>query len=239
MSTHQNKFCEIQKAIIECRKCPRLVEWREKVARERVRRFQNEEYWGRPLPAFGAEDASLIVIGLAPAAHGGNRTGRMFTGDSSGDWLYEAMARYGFANQPHATHRNDGLHLFDCLITAAVRCAPPQNKPLPDEMENCRTYLRAELQLLKSKRVVVALGQIGFKAFLKAWLENGGLLPSPKPVFKHGGEWVLPGGLVLIASYHPSRQNTQTGKLTRSMLQAVFRKARHILNREEPSCRDI
>jgi uracil-DNA glycosylase family 4 len=220
----------LQEIIIECRRCPRLVEWRERVSREKVRRFQNEEYWGRPIPAFGAADASLVVVGLAPAAHGGNRTGRMFTGDRSGDWLYEALHRFGFANQPSSTDRSDGLCLLDCLITAAVRCAPPQNKPLPNEMENCRSYLRQELLFLQSKRVVITLGQIGFKAFLKAWGEDRCALPDPKPLFRHGGEWILPGGLVLIASYHPSQQNTQTGKLTRAMFHSIFRRARAILD---------
>jgi len=229
LSTPDVKFRKLQETIIECRKCPRLVEWRERVSREKVRRFRSEVYWGCPLPAFGESDASLIIVGLAPAAHGGNRTGRMFTGDRSGDWLFEALHGFGFANQPSSTHRNDGLHLIDCLITAAVRCAPPQNKPLPDEMDNCRTFLRRELQLLKSQQVVVALGRTGFKAFLEAWQENGGALPVLKPEFRHGGEWALPGGPILIASYHPSQQNTQTGKLTRSMFHSVFHKARRIL----------
>ncbi len=218
-----------------CRRCPRLVEWRERVSRDKVRRFRNEEYWGRPIPAFGAPDASLVVVGLAPAAHGGNRTGRMFTGDSSGDWLYEALHRFGFASQPSSTHRNDGLRLLDCLITAAVRCAPPKNKPLPVEIDNCRTYLRQELRLLESKRCVIALGQIGFNSFVKAWQEDRGALLEPKPRFRHGAEWILPGGLFLIASYHPSRQNTQTGRLTRVMFHAVFRRAREIL--KEPARR--
>ena len=229
MNAPDIEFRELQETIIECRKCPRLVEWRELVSREKVRRFQNEEYWGRPLRAFGESDASLIIVGLAPAAHGGNRTGRMFTGDRSGDWLFEALHHFGFANQPLSTHRNDGLRLIDCLITAALRCAPPQNKPLPNEMNNCRTFLRQELQLLKAQQVVIALGRIGFRAFLEAWQQNGSALPDPRPVFRHGGEWALPGGPILIASYHPSQQNTQTGKLTRSMFHSIFRRARQIL----------
>jgi uracil-DNA glycosylase len=230
MSAPDIKFGELQATIIECRKCPRLVEWRQLTSSEKVRRFQNEVYWGRPLPAFGERSASLIIVGLAPAAHGGNRTGRMFTGDRSGDWLFGALHRFGFANQPSSTHRNDGLRLTDCLITAAIRCAPPQNKPLPDEMDNCRTFLRQELQLLRSQQVVVALGRIGFKAFLEAWRENGNALPDPKPEFRHGGEWALPGGPILIASYHPSQQNTQTGRLTRFMFHGIFRRARRILD---------
>ena len=232
MGTREIEFRKVQERIAQCRKCPRLVEWREKVARDKVRRFQNDNYWGRPLPAFGDADASLVVVGLAPAAHGGNRTGRMFTGDRSGDWLYEAMHAYGFATQPYSRHRDDGLQLLDCLVTAAVRCAPPQNKPSSEEMENCRPYLRRELQLLESKRAVVALGQIGFKSFLKAWQEAGGRIQPPIPKFKHGGKWILPGGLVLIASYHPSQQNTQTGRLTRAMFHDIFRKAREALNRD-------
>ncbi len=224
------EFRKLQSRIIACRKCPRLVEWRERVAREKVRRYRNEEYWGRPLPAFGEPDASLVIVGLAPAAHGGNRTGRMFTGDSSGDWLFEALHAYGFATQPRSKHRSDDLRLLNCLITAALRCAPPKNKPLPEEMENCRPYLSRELGFGTSLRVVVALGQIGFNSFLKAWQEGGHLLPDPRPRFEHGGEWVLPGGLVLISSYHPSRQNTQTGKLTRSMFHDIFRRARTVLS---------
>lgn len=222
-------FRILEQTVVECRRCPRLVEWRERVAREKVRRFRAEEYWARPLPAFGDVGASLVVIGLAPAAHGGNRTGRMFTGDRSGDFLYEALHRFGFANQPISLHRDDGLKLHDCIITAAVRCAPPKNQPLPEELENCRTYLLQELQILKRKRVVVALGQVGFRAFLKAWQEAGGAIPKSKPVFRHGGEWSLPDGPILISSYHPSRQNTQTGRLTRPMFHRIFRRARQIL----------
>jgi uracil-DNA glycosylase len=224
------EFEELQQRIIQCRRCPRLVRWREQVAREKVRRFKEQEYWGRPVPAFGTPDAKLIIVGLAPAAHGGNRTGRMFTGDRSGDWLYEALYQFGFANQPFSTGRDDGLKLSHCLVTAAVRCAPPDNKPLPDEMDNCRDYLRQELRLIASKRVVVALGQVAFRSFLKAWRENGTDLKGTKFEFRHGGEWMLPGGLVLLSSFHPSQQNTQTGKLTRPMFHAIFRRAREILS---------
>jgi uracil-DNA glycosylase family 4 len=222
-------FAMLQQEIIQCRLCPRLVEWRERVAREKVRRFQTQQYWGRPLPAFGDSTAALVIIGLAPAAHGGNRTGRMFTGDRSGDWLYEALHRFGFANQPFSTDRNDGLELDGCLITAAVRCAPPNNKPLPSELENCRRYLRQELQLLHGKRVVVVLGRIALEAFLKARRETGASFPVERIVFRHGGEWKLSNGLTLICSYHPSQQNTQTGRLTRRMFYHVFRRARAIL----------
>ncbi len=215
--------------MIECRHCPRLVEWRERIAIEKVRRFRSEEYWGRPVPAFGDPGASLIIVGLAPAAHGANRTGRMFTGDSSGDWLYQALHRFGFANQPASRHRNDGVSLYDCLITAAVRCVPPDNKPLAQELDTCRRYLIAELKLTRRKRVVVALGQIAFRAFLKAWQENGGRLPEGKLRFRHGAEWKLGGDVTLISSYHPSRQNTQTGRLMRPMFHRIFRRARRLV----------
>ena len=223
------EFQELQKIIVDCRRCPRLVRWREQVAREKVRRFKDQEYWGRPVPAFGAPDARLIIVGLAPAAHGGNRTGRIFTGDRSGDWLYEALFQFGFANQPVSVNRDDGLRLTACLVTAALRCAPPENKPLPEELGNCRGYLRQELRLIQSKRVVVALGQVAFRSLIRELRENGELMRGIKPEFRHGGEWVLPGGLVLISSFHPSQQNTQTGKLTRPMFHLIFRRAREIL----------
>jgi uracil-DNA glycosylase family 4 len=224
------EFQKVQKVIVECRRCPRLVRWREQVAHEKVRRFKDQEYWGRPVPAFGSPDARLIVIGLAPAAHGGNRTGRVFTGDRSGDWLYEALFQFGFANQPFSVSRDDGLKLTACLVTAALRCAPPENKPLPEELNNCRGYLRRELRLIRRKRVIVALGQLAFRSFLKAWQENGERMNGMRPEFRHGGEWMLPGGLILISSFHPSQQNTQTGKLTRPMFHAIFRRAREILS---------
>jgi uracil-DNA glycosylase family 4 len=224
------RFEELEDQVIGCRRCPRLVEWRERVAREKVRRFRDCDYWGKPLPAFGGPDARLLVVGLAPAAHGGNRTGRMFTGDASGDWLYEALHRHGFASQPTSRHRGDGLSLSDCLISAAVRCAPPANKPTPEEIRNCLPYLARELALMARLRVVVALGQIGFRGFLRAW-RTAGRLPPPRALpFGHGAEALLDGGVRLIASYHPSRQNTQTGRLTRPMLHAVFRRARRVLD---------
>jgi uracil-DNA glycosylase family 4 len=223
-------FCQLQESIIRCRKCPRLVTWRERVASEKARRFQSQEYWGRPIPAFGDPGARLLIIGLAPAAHGANRTGRMFTGDRSGEWLYEALHRFGFASRPESTRREDGLRLNDCLITAALRCAPPLNKPLPEELNTCRPYLCRELQLLERKRVIVVLGQIAFRAFLKAWTENGGGLPGDRALqFCHAGEWDLPGEVTLLSSYHPSQQNTQTGRLKRSMFHAVFERARRLL----------
>jgi uracil-DNA glycosylase len=232
MPSNRQTFALLQETVISCRLCPRLVEWRELTARDKVRRFRTETYWGRPLPAFGDPYASLVVVGLAPAAHGGNRTGRMFTGDRSGDWLYEALHRFGFASQPASSSREDGLRLHDCLITAALRCAPPLNKPSLDEMNTCRPYLRQELELLQQKRVVVALGQIAFGAFLRAWQENSGDSLN-KLQFRHGGEWRLPDGMVLLSSYHPSQQNTQTGRLTRPMFHSVFQRARQLIESQK------
>ncbi len=229
MAPKPDEFCSLQGMIIECRKCRRLVRWRERVSREKIRRFRNEEYWGRPIPAFGRPDASLVIVGLAPAAHGGNRTGRMFTGDRSGDWLFEALHRFGFANRPVSKHRGDGLVLQDCVIIAALRCAPPNNKPRKEEMDNCRSYLREELRLLRSRKVVIALGRIAFDAYLKALRETGGNLPKKRPEFHHGGEWKLPDDVILLASYHPSQQNTQTGRLTRPMFHSIFRRAGQLL----------
>ncbi len=224
-----SEFQRLEQQIIQCRRCPRLVEWREKIAREKTRRFITQEYWGRPVPAFGSPDAELVIIGLAPAAHGGNRTGRIFTGDRSGDWLYEALHQFGFANQPASVSIDDGLTVENCLITAVLRCAPPGNKPLPEEINNCRAYLQRELELASHKRVVISLGRIAFDAFLKIWQAAGRRPLHPKPVFCHGGEWDLSKGITLIASYHPSQQNTQTGKLTRSMFHHIFRRARTLL----------
>ena len=220
----------IERRVVTCRLCPRLVAFREQVAREKRRAFQDQEYWGRPVPAFGDSEARLLIVGLAPAAHGGNRTGRVFTGDSSGDWLYAALHEFGFANQPHSVSREDGLVLRDCFITAAVRCVPPDNRPLPDEMERCRRYLVAELQVLNRVQVVVALGRIAHEAWLRASSWHERLSPGERPRFAHGAEAELPGGPVLLTSYHPSRQNTNTGKLTRVMWESVFRRARQLLD---------
>jgi uracil-DNA glycosylase len=217
--------------IIDCSRCERLVAYREQVARDKVRRFRDWEYWGRPVPSFAAPTARLLIIGLAPAAHGGNRTGRIFTGDRSGDWLYRTLHRFGFANQPQSTHRGDGLKLIDCYITAAIHCAPPDNKPLPEEFVNCRPYLLEELNRLKSVRVVVALGLIGFKTYFIARKECGRPNPSPLPPFAHGATASLDDGIRVISSYHPSQQNTQTGKLTEAMFDNVFRLARQLLER--------
>ncbi len=220
-----------QTDIVDCRRCPRLVEYRERVAREKVRRFRNWDYWGRPVPSLGDSDAQLLIVGLAPAAHGGNRTGRVFTGDRSGDWLYRAMYRFGFANQPESIDRHDGLQLIDSYITAAVHCAPPDNKPLPGEFANCRPYFLDELQRLKNLKVVVPLGLIGFKTYFAARKELGWRNPSPLPSFGHGLDVTLADGVTVISSYHPSQQNTQTGRLTETMLDAVFSHAHQIMYR--------
>jgi len=212
--------------ISACERCARLVAYRNRIAREKVRRFRNEIYWGRPVPSFGDRKARLLVVGLAPGAHGANRTGRMFTGDRSGDWLYGALHRAGFANQPTSVDRRDGLRLKDCLVTAAVHCAPPFNKPTPEEMNACRGYLVDELSKLTKLQVVVALGRIGFVSYLRARGEMGVENPRPLPVFGHGTRYELTGGITLIGSYHPSQQNTFTGRLTEAMFDGVFQMAR-------------
>jgi uracil-DNA glycosylase family 4 len=218
-----------QTEILDCRRCERLVRYREEVAEARVRRFRDWKYWGKPVPSFGKSNARLMVIGLAPAAHGGNRTGRVFTGDRSGDWLYRALHRFGFANQPHSIDSNDGLRLIDCYVTAAVHCAPPDNKPLPLEFRNCQPYLLDELRKLSSIRVVVLLGRIAFQSYFAARKELGWKNPAPLPAFGHDAVIVLEGGTMVIGSYHPSQQNTQTGRLTEVMLDNIFRRARQHL----------
>lgn len=205
--------------VIACRLCPRLVEWREQVAVEKRASFQDETYWGRPLAGLGGADARLLVVGLAPAAHGGNRTGRIFTGDRSGDWLFRAMHRAGFANQPTSVSRDDGLALRGAYVAAAVRCAPPANAPTPDEAARCAPYLERELALLEELRVVVALGDFAQR---RVWATLG---RGRRPKFAHGAESALDGGRVLIASYHPSQRNTFTGLLTEPMFDAVFARA--------------
>jgi uracil-DNA glycosylase family 4 len=221
----------LNQRIVSCTACPRLVVYRQAIAKEKRRQYRDWTYWGRPVPGFGDPAARLYILGLAPAAHGGNRTGRIFTGDRSGDWLYEALYEFGFSNQPTSLHKDDGLVLSDCYIGATVRCAPPDNKPAPDEFERCRPYVREELRLLKNVRVVVALGKIAFDHYLKVCREEGRPLPSPLPVFGHGQKCLLPWGVTLIGSYHPSQQNTFTGKLTRPMFHSVFGQARKVLGR--------
>ena len=219
----------VERAVVGCERCPRLRAHCEQIAREKRRAYRDQTYWGRPVPAFGDPRARLLIVGLAPAAHGGNRTGRMFTGDSSGDWLYEALHRFGFASQPESTGRDDRLVLEDCFITAAARCAPPGNRPRPLELEHCRHYLRSELRLLKRVKVVLVLGHIAHDAWLRAsdWRER--LSPRERPHFAHGAETALPSGLILLCSYHPSRQNTHTGRLTRPMWHKAFRRAAELV----------
>ena len=208
--------------VVDCRKCPRLVAWREQVAADKRASFAGEEYWGRPVPGFGDPDATLLVVGLAPAAHGGNRTGRVFTGDRSGDWVFRALHRAGYANQPTSVHAGDGLHLRGAYVAAAVRCAPPANKPTLAERDRCLPYLAREMAALESVRVVVALGRFAYDAVAVLT----GL--RPRPAFGHGVEAALPDGRVLVCSYHPSQQNTFTGKLTEPMFDQVFGRARRL-----------
>jgi uracil-DNA glycosylase family 4 len=220
----------LNQEIVACASCRRLVDYRARVAADRRRQYREWTYWGKPVPGFGDPRARLYVLGLAPAAHGGNRTGRVFTGDRSGDWLYEALHRFGFANQATSVHRDDGLRLSDCYIGATVRCAPPGNKPSPDEFLACRRFLLQEIQLLRMACVVVALGKIAFDHYLKARTELGWEAPTPVPRFAHNTVCRMPAGVTLIGSYHPSQQNTFTGKLTRPMFHSVFEEARRILS---------
>jgi uracil-DNA glycosylase family 4 len=214
--------------IVVCRACPRLVEWRELVAVEKRAAFRDEDYWGRPVPGFGDPDARLLIVGLAPAAHGANRTGRMFTGDRSGDFLYRALWRAGFANQPTSEHRDDGLRLDGAYITAPVRCAPPANKPTPAERDQCRPFLAREMALLQHVRVIVPLGQFAYQVL------TADLGVSPRPPFAHGAEVELADGRTLLCSFHVSQQNTFTGKLTEAMLDAVFQRARELAGLSGP-----
>lgn len=227
------ELANLAHTVVSCRLCSRLVRYREDVARTKKREFAAWTYWGRPVPGLGDPRAELLIVGLAPAAHGANRTGRMFTGDSSGRWLFRALHRAGFANQAASEHLDDGLHLRNAYITATVRCAPPDNKPTPRETATCARYLRRELELLTRVRVILALGQVAFKHVLTLTAERGFDVPRPRPKFAHGMSCVLRSAagntLQLIASYHPSRQNTQTGKLTEAMLDAVFADARRLL----------
>jgi uracil-DNA glycosylase family 4 len=230
----EGKLEKLQERIIRCRKCPRLVNYLREGRDRRPRRYRQWNYWSKPLPSFGDPKARVLIIGLAPAANGGNRTGRMFTGDRSGEWLFEALHRFGFANQPNSARRDDDFALKDCYITATIRCAPPENKPLPEEIENCRPYLLKELDLLRNVKVVVPLGQIAFTQTLKSLRLKGFEIPSL--TFGHGKVFPLRTQdslsrfyrdelrtVTLITTYHPSQQNTQTGKLTRPMFYRVFR----------------
>ena len=218
----------LNKEVVNCVRCPRLVAYREQVSREKRRAYRTHEYWGRPVPGFGDARARVLVLGLAPGAHGSNRTGRPFTGDASGRFMYPILHEVGFASQPNAEDREDGLKLIDCYITAAVRCAPPDNKPLLSELANCSPYLDRELAILKNVKVVVALGKIGFDAYLAHLKREGTIQRRGGYVFRHGATYAMPNGVTLLASYHPSNQNTATGKLTATMFEQVFRAAKEI-----------
>jgi len=213
--------------VIACRRCPRLVEWRQEAAAKPPRRFRDEAYWARPLPGFGDPDARIVIVGLAPAAHGGNRTGRIFTGDRSGDWLFSALHRAGLANQPTSVSRDDGLRLIDAYVTAVNRCPPPQNRPTPEERDNCLPYLVRELGLLKKGRILVALGSYAWAGTLLALGASGAEVPRPRPRFGHGAEAPI-GERTLLGCFHPSQQNTFTGRLTEPMMDAVLARARKL-----------
>lgn len=224
-ATGNRSFAELERNVASCELCPRLRRHCAEIARVKKRQFRDQNYWGKPVPGFGDEKARVWIVGLAPAAHGANRTGRMFTGDSSGDWLYRALHRCGFANQAESTAKTDGLTLTDVYVSSAGRCAPPDNKPLPLELKRCAPFLEAEFRLLENVRLIVALGAIGFQAVLRLLASQGVALPDPKPVFGHG-KFYRVGKYGLLASYHPSRQNTQTGRLTEPMWREIFDFAR-------------
>jgi uracil-DNA glycosylase family 4 len=230
---------QLRRDVVSCRLCPRLVQWREEVARTRRRAFADQEYWGRPVPSFGDPKARILIVGLAPAAHGANRTGRMFTGDRSGDWLFGALHRAGLATRPESVHREDGLELQGAWLTAAVRCAPPSNKPTPAERDRCLPYLEREFGALEELKVIVALGGFAWDSVLRVLRGIGSEVPTPKPKFGHGAEAVIQWSeresegaepLLLIGSYHPSQQNTFTGRLTREMFDSVWSRAVEIVS---------
>ena len=229
IGTMGTTLTKIQEAVTTCRRCPRLVAWREKIATEKRASYADQEYWGRPVPGFGDPSARLLIVGLAPAAHGANRTGRMFTGDRSGDWLYRGLHRAGFASQPSSTGLDDGLTLTDCYVTAAVRCAPPGNKPSTEERDACQRYLEEELTLLTRIRVIVVLGKFAFDQTWRILQDGGEALPKPRTSFGHGTEVRVRPDLALLASFHPSQQNTFTGKLTEEMFDSVWSRARELL----------
>jgi len=229
-----DSLSQLSEQIHLCDRCPRLLDHCREIARVRKREYADQEYWGRPVPGFGDPRARLLIVGLAPGAHGSNRTGRPFTGDASGVWLYEALHRYGWANQPYSRSRDDELVLTGCFITAAARCAPPDNRPSPAELDLCRPYLQAEVRLLSEVRVVLALGRIGWESWLKAagWWERLGT--RGRPLFAHGKKTLLPDGTTLMSSFHPSRQNTNTGRLTRPMWYGVFERVRTLVGPDPP-----
>jgi len=223
----KGRLAAIERRVVGCRRCPRLVAWREATARNPPRRFAGEPYWARPLPGFGDPAARILLVGLAPAAHGGNRTGRMFTGDASGDFLFRALFEAELASQPSSSGMGDGLVLSGAFVSAAARCAPPDNRPTPEEFDRCRPFLIEELAALPAVRVIVALGGLAFAQCLRALAETGEPIPRPRPRFGHGAETRI-GGRALIASYHPSQQNTFTGRHTPAMLLSLFRRAREV-----------
>jgi len=227
-----DELAAVQQELVVCRRCPRLVEWREAVAQNPPLRYRGEEYWARPLPSFGDYMARLLIVGLAPAAHGGNRTGRVFTGDRSGDWVFRALHKAGFANQPESRHRGDGLRLGDAYITAACHCAPPANKPLPVEIANCRPYLLRELAAMPQLRVLLGLGKIGFDTAFDAARQVGLTDRKTRPKFGHGAEAQLNARLTLLGTFHPSQQNTFTGRLTEPMFDAIFTRVKEIIEPE-------
>jgi uracil-DNA glycosylase family 4 len=220
---------QLNQEVIACQRCPRLVKYCQQVATEKRRAYRDQEYWGKPVPGFGDANGRVLVLGLAPGAHGSNRTGRPFTGDGSGNFMYPVLHRTGFASQPNSAHRGDGMALRDLYITATARCAPPLNKPTPAELANCSGFLDREMSGLKNVRVVVALGHIGFDAYLAYLKRRGHALPKADFLFAHGAHYQMPDGRILLASYHPSLQNTNTGKLTEEMFTEIFRKARRLL----------
>jgi uracil-DNA glycosylase len=219
----------LNKDVVSCGRCPRLVEYRERIGREKRRSYLDWDYWAKPVPGFGDPNARVLIIGLAPGAHGSNRTGRPFTGDSSGNFMYPVLHRTGFASQAKATHIRDGLKLTDAYITAAVRCAPPDNKPTPLEIANCAPFLDRELAALKNVKIVVALGRIGFDAYLNYLKRQGVFKQKSAYLFGHGLKYDMPNGMMLLTSYHPSNQNTNTGKLSEEMFTEIFRRARKLL----------
>ncbi|HZP25133.1 MAG TPA: uracil-DNA glycosylase [Terriglobales bacterium] len=223
-----NALAILNHEVVNCTRCPRLVAYREQIGREKRRAYREHDYWARPVPGFGDPRARVLILGLAPGAHGSNRTGRPFTGDASGRFMYPILHKVGFASQPNADSRDDGLRLIDCYITAAVRCAPPDNKPLPSELANCSEYLDRELAILKRGRVLVALGKIGFDSYLSHLKRTGQIPRTSAYKFAHGAAYKMPNGIALLASYHPSNQNTATGKLTAQMFEEIFRKAKRI-----------
>jgi uracil-DNA glycosylase len=235
VSSNTNWLTVLNREVIACTRCPRLVAYREQIAREKRRAYRDQEYWGKPVPGFGDPEARVLIMGLAPGAHGSNRTGRPFTGDASGKFMFPVLYETGFASQPNATDRNDGLTLKDLYITAAVRCAPPANKPTSQELAECSHFLDREMAGLEKVKVVVALGKIGFDAYLNYLKRRGSLSGKQGSLFKrypfkHSASYRLPDGKVLLASYHPSNQNTQTGKLTRTMFMKIFKEAARLAN---------